>query len=288
MEQVVSAEEVRGALARPRMEGRTIGFVPTMGALHEGHLSLVRASLAQADVTVVSVFVNPTQFGPGEDFAAYPRDIEADAALLAAEGVDVLFVPTVPGMYPPDASTTVDPGSIGTVWCGAARPGHFTGVATVVVKLLGIVGPDLAFFGEKDYQQLKVVQHVVRDLDIGTRVVGCPIVRDRDGLALSSRNRYLTSDERGHGTVLHRALSALVESVRAGNADAPMLERDMARMIESEEGVTLEYASVVDSDNLERVTTIDRPARAIVAARVGSTRLIDNVQVPASGACDNG
>jgi pantoate--beta-alanine ligase len=281
MERVVSIEEVRGALARPRLEGRTIGFVPTMGALHEGHLSLVRESLRRTDVTVVSVFVNPTQFGPGEDFDAYPRDLEADAALLAAEGVDVLFEPTVAVMYPPGAVTIVDPGPLGEVLCGAARPGHFTGVATVVVKLLDIVGPDIAFFGDKDYQQLIVIRSVVRDLDIPSRVEGRPIVRERDGLALSSRNRYLSRPQRSAATVLYRALSAARDEAVAGEMDAATLEQGMRRMVGAQAGVELEYATIVDAETLAPLTRLDRRARALVAARVGTARLIDNVAIPA-------
>jgi pantoate--beta-alanine ligase len=283
VERVVSIEEVRGALARPRLEGRTIGFVPTMGALHEGHLSLVRASRRHADVTVVSIFVNPTQFGPNEDFDAYPRDLDGDAALLAAEGTDVLFTPTVEIMYPPGADTRVDPGPLGSVLCGAARPGHFTGVATVVTKLFGIVAPDIAFFGEKDYQQLKVLQKVARDLDMRVRVAGCPIVREPDGLAMSSRNRYLTAAQRSHATVLHRALSAAQDAACAGETDAEALVRGMRQTIEREEGVELEYAVVVDAETLAAVTVMQRPARAMVAARVGNARLIDNVAMPLPG-----
>lgn len=284
MERVVSVEEVRGALSRPRLEGRTIGLVPTMGALHDGHLALVRASRERCDLTVVSVFVNPTQFGPNEDFDAYPRDIEADASLLAAEGVEVLFQPTVPVMYPAGAVTRVDPGPLGTVLCGASRPGHFTGVATVVTKLLGIVRPDVAFFGEKDYQQLKVIERVVADLDVGARIVGVPIVRERDGLALSSRNRYLTAEDRAHALVLSRALAHVREAVAAGETDVAALEATLAGEIGAEPGVTLDYARVVDAGTLDTVTVLQRSGRALVAARVGAARLIDNVAVEPPGA----
>jgi pantoate--beta-alanine ligase len=279
MERVSSIEEVRGVLRRPRLEGRTIGLVPTMGALHAGHLSLVAASRARCDLTVVSVFVNPTQFGEGEDFDAYPRDLDADAALLEGAGVDVLFAPSTAVMYPEGAVTRVDPGPMGTVWCGASRPGHFSGVATVVTKLLGIVGPDVAYFGEKDYQQLTVIQRVVRDLDIPTHVVGCPIVREHDGLALSSRNRYLTPEQRGHALVLSRALAAVRARVDAGETDGAALQRDLAAAVAAEPGVTLDYAAVVDARTLESVTELRREGRALVAARVGSARLIDNVSL---------
>jgi pantoate--beta-alanine ligase len=286
VERVTSVEEVRGVLRRPRLEGRTVGLVPTMGGLHAGHLSLVAASRRRCDLTVVSVFVNPTQFGEGEDFDAYPRDLDADADLLEAAGVDVLFAPTVPVMYPEGATTRVDPGPIGTVWCGASRPGHFSGVATVVTKLLDIVSPNVAFFGEKDFQQLRVIQRVVRDLDIDTHVVGCPIVREPDGLALSSRNRYLTADERTHALVLSRALMRARDEAAAGQSDAASLEAGLAAAIGAEPGVTLEYAAVVDDRSLDRVAEISREARALVAARVGNARLIDNVAIrPPGDAC---
>lgn len=284
MEIVRSIEEVRGALRRPRVEARTIGLVPTMGALHAGHVSLVAASKARCDLTVVSVFVNPTQFGAGEDLEAYPRDLDVDAALLEAAGADLVFAPSRAEMYPPAAATRVDPGPIGTIWCGASRPGHFVGVATVVTKLLGIVAPDVAFFGEKDYQQLRVIERVVADLDIATRIVGCPIVRERDGLAISSRNRYLTAEQRGHALVLSRALACAKEGVAAGTIDARELQEGLAATIAREPGVVLDYAAVVDAVTLECVTQVRRECRALVAARVGNARLIDNVAIQPPGA----
>jgi pantoate--beta-alanine ligase len=284
MELARSIEEVRGALRRSRVEARTIGLVPTMGALHAGHLSLVAASRSRCDVTVVSIFVNPTQFGPGEDFETYPRDLEADAALLGDAGVDVVFTPSVEAMYPAGASTRVDPGPLATVWCGASRPGHFAGVATVVTKLLNIVGPDVAFFGEKDFQQLRVIQRVVADLDIPTHVVGCPIVRESDGLALSSRNRYLTPEQRTHALVLSRALAAAQDRVAAGDADAAAIQAELAATISAEPGVDLDYAAVVDAESLACVTELHREGRALVAARVGTARLIDNVALHMPGA----
>jgi pantoate--beta-alanine ligase len=283
MEVVRSIEEVRGALRRPRLEARTIGLVPTMGALHEGHLSLVAASRSRCDITVVSVFVNPAQFGEGEDFESYPRDLEADAALLADARVDVLFAPAVETMYPAGASTRVDPGPLGTVWCGASRPGHFVGVATVVTKLLDIVGPDAAFFGEKDFQQVRVIQRVVADLDVPTRIVGCPLVREGDGLALSSRNRYLTREDRAHALVLSRALAHAQQRVAAGDTDGAAIQAELAATVSSEPGVTLDYAAVVDAQTLLCVTDISREGRALVAARVGNARLIDNVALRPPG-----
>ena len=283
VERVTSVEEMRGVLRRPRLEGRTVGLVPTMGALHAGHLSLVNASRKRCDLTVVSVFVNPMQFGEGEDFDAYPRDLDADAALLEDAGVDVLFAPTVPVMFPAGATTRVDPGPIGTVWCGASRPVHFAGVATVVAKLLDIVGPDVAFFGEKDYQQLRVIERVVRDLDIDTHIVGCPIIREADGLALSSRNRYLTPADRAHALVLSRALMRARDAAAAGETDAAAIESELAATITAEPGITLEYAAVVDAESLDRLTVLTREGRALVAARVGSARLIDNVAIRIPG-----
>ncbi|HEX9092557.1 MAG TPA: pantoate--beta-alanine ligase [Coriobacteriia bacterium] len=285
MERVVSVEEVRTALARPRLEGRTVGFIPTMGALHAGHLELVRSSLRHADVTVVSIFVNPTQFGPGEDYDAYPRDPEGDAALLAAEGVQVLFEPTVAVMYPDGAETSVDPGPLGDVLCGASRPGHFRGVATVVAKLFNIVEPDLAFFGEKDYQQLQVIKRIVRDLDMRVRIVGVPTVREGDGLAMSTRNRYLTPEERTHATILHRALATAYDAACSGESDAAAIERALTQAIEREPMIELEYAAVVDAETLAPIETLERPGRALVAARVGRARLIDNVAILPAGAC---
>jgi pantoate--beta-alanine ligase len=277
MEVARSVAEARAALRRPRSEGRTIGLVPTMGSLHEGHLSLVAASRERCDVTVVSVFVNPTQFGEGEDFETYPRDLDADIALLEDAGVDVLFAPDVEAMYPPGSATRVDPGPIGTVWCGASRPGHFVGVATVVTKLLDIVGPDAAFFGEKDFQQLRVIEQVVGDLDIPTAIVGCAIVREPDGLALSSRNRYLTPAQRSSALVLSRALARARDRVESGGGDGGAIQAELAAMIRAEPGVVLEYAAIVDARTLACVAAISRESRALVAARVGNARLIDNV-----------
>jgi pantoate--beta-alanine ligase len=288
MEIVRSIEEVRGVLRRSRTEARTIGLVPTMGALHDGHLSLVAASRDRCDLTVVSVFVNPTQFGEGEDFESYPRDLDADASLLDGAGVDVVFAPSAATMYAPGASTRVDPGPLATVWCGASRPGHFVGAATVVTKLLNIVAPDVAFFGEKDYQQLKVIQRVVADLDIATHIVGCPIVRERDGLALSSRNSYLTPEERTHALVLSRSLARARERAAAGDTDASAIQEELAATIASEPGVVLDYAAVVDAEVLACVTVLQREGRALVAARVGSTRLIDNVALKPPGATTPG
>ncbi len=278
IERISSKNEVRTAVAEARREGRRIGFVPTMGALHEGHLSLVRAARARADFVVVSIFVNPLQFGEGEDLEAYPRRLDEDLSLLDAEEVELAFAPSAEVMYAPDAQVTVEPGALARRWEGESRPGHFTGVATVVTKLLNIVSPDLAFFGEKDYQQLQVIRKVVADLDIGVGIVGVPTVRDADGLALSSRNAYLTPDERADARALPRALDAAAGALAAGERDARALEAVMRNTIAeaSEDRVALDYAAVTDSATLEPMERVDSPARALLAARVGSTRLIDN------------
>lgn len=269
---------MRSAVAAARREGKRIGFVPTMGALHDGHLSLVRAACARTDLVVVSIFVNPTQFGPTEDFAAYPRRLDEDLALLSAESVEIAFVPSTGEMYAPDAEVTVDPGPLGEVLEGAARPGHFRGVATVVTKLLSIVRPDVAFFGEKDYQQLLIVERLVRDLDLGCTIVGCPTVRDGDGLALSSRNAYLSAQERDAALGLSAALAAAEEALAWGERDARELEAVMRATAEARgKGLlSLDYAVVADAETLGPIERVEAPARALIAGRVGTTRLIDN------------
>ncbi|MBN2248462.1 MAG: pantoate--beta-alanine ligase [Coriobacteriia bacterium] len=278
METLVSKDEVRRAVAEARAVGQRIALVPTMGALHEGHLSLVRAAHERAEYVVVSVFVNPTQFGPGEDFEAYPRDLEGDLELLEAEGVALVFAPATATMYDPGATVIVDPGPLGDVLEGAIRPTHFRGVCTVVAKLFGIVEPDLAFFGEKDFQQLAIVRTMVRDLDLPVRVVGCPTIREPDGLAMSSRNVYLSPDERAAATVLYRALRAAEARMLAGERDARALVEVMRAKIATEPLAVPDYTEVADAVTLAPLDALDSsPARALVAARLGSTRLIDNL-----------
>lgn len=279
MERVVSKEEVRQAVLAARREGKRVALVPTMGALHDGHLSLVRAARERADYVVVSVFVNPTQFGPGEDFEAYPRDIDHDMQLLKAEGADAIFTPTTAGMYASDAQVTVAPGPLGALWEGAIRPGHFAGVCTVVSKLFNIVLPDLAFFGEKDFQQLTIIKRMVCDLDLPVRVVPCPIIRESDGLALSSRNTYLSPDERRAATVLYRALRTAETLALGGERDVATLTDAMRECIAEEPLATLDYAAVVDPATLTEPASLEAPARAIIAVRLGTTRLIDNMQL---------
>jgi len=249
-----------------------------MGALHDGHLSLVREARSRADFIVVSIFVNPTQFGPGEDFEAYPRDLEADQALLAAEGVDLVFTPTLEIMYASDAMIAIDPGPLGAVLEGAIRPGHFAGVCTVVAKLFSVVQPDFAFFGEKDFQQLAVVRLLVRDLDLPVTIIGCPTAREADGLARSSRNVYLSADERMAAAVLYRALTVARTLAVEGEVDAAVLADAMRETVAGEPLAELEYAEVVDAGSLAPLVALGHaPARALIAARVGATRLIDNI-----------
>lgn len=292
IERIGSKSELRAAVTQARREGRGIGFVPTMGALHDGHISLVRAARERSGFVVVSVFVNPTQFAAGEDFERYPRDLEQDLALLAAENVDVVFTPSEATMYGKDPQITVDPGPLARRWEGEVRPGHFTGVATIVTKLLNIVDADIAFFGEKDYQQLKIVEHIAADLDFRTQIAPCPIIRDHDGLALSSRNRYLSAEERRTALNIPAALDAACNSVAWGERDADEVVSAMREALDAAgEGLTLDYAAVVDTRTLEPVSRIEGAARAIIAARVGATRLIDNcelapVEPPATGGTD--
>lgn len=278
IERIGSKNEVRAAVAEARREGRRIGFVPTMGALHEGHLALVRAACARTDFVAVSVFVNPTQFAPGEDFDDYPRQIDKDAELLAAEGVELLFTPTADVMYGDGPEVTVDPGHLAKRWEGEIRPGHFTGVATVVAKLLNTLRPDLAFFGEKDYQQLQIVRRMVQDLDLGVGIVGVPIVREPDGLALSSRNVRLSAADRIAGLGLSAALTAAEQALAWGETEASALEAVMREAAEKTSGdaLVLDYAAIADAATLDPLARVTTEARALVAGRVGSTRLIDN------------
>lgn len=259
-----------------RASARRVGFVPTMGALHAGHLSLVERAVRETDVAIASIFVNPTQFGPNEDFAAYPRREAEDLALLETYAGAVAFVPPVAEIYPQGDATRVTPGPIAAPLEGAARPGHFVGVATVVAKLLAIVRPDIAFFGQKDFQQLRVLQTIARDLRLGAEIVGCPTVREPDGLALSSRNAYLTPEQRGDAVALSRGLFAARELWERGERD-PRVLRERVRELAGTGSVALEYISVADPLTLAE---LDLPADTAVislAARVGRARLIDNV-----------
>jgi pantoate--beta-alanine ligase len=276
--------ELRQALAPHRRAGHRVGLVPTMGAFHAGHLSLMRRARAVADVVVVSLFVNPTQFRPGEDFAAYPRDEAGDAAAAEALGVDVLFAPPAEEVYPPGFATEVRVGGLTEPLEGAARgPEHFHGVTTVVTKLFNMVGPDVAFFGQKDAQQAAVIRRLVRDLDIPVHIEVCPTVREPDGLAMSSRNRYLDTAERERATALRRALRAAEGAAASGERD-PTTIAARARAALAEAGIEPEYLELVSTDTLAPVGRVgDRDVLVAVAARVGPARLIDNTVIHADG-----
>lgn len=259
-----------------RRAGRRVGFVPTMGALHAGHLSLVDLAARSAPTVLMSVFVNPLQFGPGEDFARYPRDLDRDRALAAGRGVTALFVPGVEVMYPPGSETRVVPGPTAERWEGAMRPGHFTGVLTVVAKLFNLVQPDVAVFGQKDIQQVTLIRRMVRDLDLPIEIAVGPTVREPDGLALSSRNAYLTVAERGQALSLSRSLRAADALWRAGEAAALRLEARMREQFHAAPGVTLDYIAIVHPETLAPVERAEHGTIVAVAARVGRTRLLDN------------
>jgi pantoate--beta-alanine ligase len=280
---VTSVEAVRRAVRRARTEGRSIGLVPTMGALHVGHASLFRAAREETGHVVASVFVNPTQFGPAEDLDRYPRTPEEDLAVCSREGVDLVFCPPVKVMYPSGYRTFVEVEGLPDTLCGASRPGHFRGVATVVLKLLHIVGPDVAYFGQKDAQQLRIIRQMVRDLDVPVRVRACPIVREADGLAVSSRNRHLDPDQRRHAPVLFRTLEAVRRRIQAGERDAARLRREMVDCMRESPGAVLDYAEIVDADTLQPVERLRGEILVALAVKFGPTRLIDNLQLPVSG-----
>lgn len=281
MEVIRAIAMARKACDAARSAGRTVGFVPTMGAFHDGHVSLMRRARDERDAVVVSIFVNPLQFGPGEDLSRYPRDEERDLSMARELGVDVVFAPTVEEMYPAgEPAVSVDPGPLGDRLEGAVRPGHFRGVATVVAKLFEVVGPSTAYFGEKDAQQLAVIRHMVRDLSFPIDLVGCPTVRELDGLAMSSRNAYLSPVQREAAGCLFLALSEAAEMARGGERDAARLVAAMAREIGATPEARIDYAAVVDEERFEEVGTISGPARALVAAKFGETHLIDNLLLP--------
>ncbi|HZM29972.1 MAG TPA: pantoate--beta-alanine ligase [Acidimicrobiales bacterium] len=279
MKSIATIPELRAALDDARAEGRTVGLVPTMGYLHEGHASLMRAARAATDVVVASVFVNPLQFGAGEDLDAYPRDLGRDTALAAEVGVDLLFVPPVEEMYPEPVLTTVSVAGVSAPLEGASRPTHFAGVATVVAKLFSIVGPCRAYFGAKDWQQIAVVRRMARDLSMPVEVVACPTLREPDGLAMSSRNVYLTPEERAAAPVVHTALRAGAAAVGAGERDPAAVRDLMAGIIEAEPLARLDYAEVVDADSFAVPDPLTGNLRLLAAVRFGRARLIDNVGV---------
>jgi pantoate--beta-alanine ligase len=268
--------ETRTAIAEAKAAGKTVGLVPTMGALHEGHLSLVRASSSECDLTVVSVFVNPTQFVPGEDFERYPRDLGKDVQSATEAGADIVFAPSPGAMYPPGYATFVEVKRLTEVLCGAVRPGHFRGVTTVVTKLFNICKPDVAYFGQKDAQQAIVIKRMAGDLDMNVEVRVLPTIRERDGLAISSRNDYLSEEERLQATCLHRALQKAEEMYAEGVRDVNGIIAEMTTVIQAERDARIDYISIVDADELEPLTEIESPALVALAVFIGDTRLIDN------------
>lgn len=287
MQIITTLDVLRNSIARMRDGGRALALVPTMGALHEGHLTLVREAKKHADLVAVSIFVNPAQFGKGEDLDAYPRQLALDSAMLEAEGTDLLWAPPVAEIYPEGYSTNISVGGIGEGLCGADRPGHFNGVATVVCKLFHQILPDVALFGEKDWQQLAVIRRMARDLDL-TRpfaggIIGVPTVREEDGLALSSRNRYLSDTERAQAAILPAAMKTAIAKLETGATSAPVLAKLSSRLLNGG-FAKVDYASLVGADTLAPLSSVStgvsaRPARLLVAARIGGTRLIDNMPV---------
>jgi pantoate--beta-alanine ligase len=270
-----------------RAEGRVIGLVPTMGALHEGHTALLAGARKECSRVIASVFVNPKQFGPKEDYKKYPRDLEKDAEKLAAVDVDALFAPETADIYPEGFRTYVNVEGISERLEGRSRPGHFRGVATVVLKLFEIVQPHFAYFGRKDAQQVRIISEMVRDLNLDAGIVVCPVVREPDGLALSSRNAYLSSEERKAATVLHRALVTARDELSRGVRDAMQLQTAMQRILEAEPLANVDYAEIVSADTFEPVVRVARPSYAVLAVFIGKTRLIDNLLIePASPGSD--
>jgi pantoate--beta-alanine ligase len=276
---VTTIDAVRQAVMRARSAGRLVGLVPTMGALHAGHLSLIQAARAETDYVVVTVFVNPTQFGPLEDLTRYPRPLERDLELCEREGTDLVFVPETATIYPPGFCTHVEVHGLQDVLEGAFRPGHFRGVCTIVLKLFNIVQPDVAYFGQKDAQQARIVQQMVHDLNVPVRLRICPTVREADGLALSSRNQYLSPDERRQAVVLSQALEEARARVERGERSADALVRAMRRRIESAPGAVVDYVAVVDAGSLQPVERLQGSVLIATAVKFGTTRLIDNVLI---------
>ncbi len=280
MEIVSRVADIKKLVGQARRAGKSVGLVPTMGYLHEGHLTLMRTARAEHGLVVASIFVNPLQFGPSEDFAVYPRDLERDARMAAEAGVDVIFAPTVEEMYPQGFANTlafVEVKSITDCLCGASRPGHFRGVTTVCTKLFNIVEPDVAYFGQKDAQQVVVVRRMVADLNMNVRIATVPIVREADGLALSSRNVFLNPAERQAALVLSRSLRQAAELLAAGERDTAVVRRALSYIIGSEPLAAVDYISICDPVTLEELARVDGPALVALAVKVGKTRLIDNL-----------
>jgi len=284
METIRTATWMKEKAREARLEQRLIGFVPTMGALHAGHLELIERARKQCAPVYVSIFLNPKQFGPNEDLSKYPRPLEADTEKLSAAKTDALFLPDAAEIYPPGFSTYVHVKGLSERLEGKSRPGHFEGVATVVLKLLEIVQPHFAYFGRKDAQQVRIIQQLARDLNLDTEIVVCPIVREVDGLALSSRNGYLSVEERKAATVLHRALKAAECEVSAGVRDTLELQRAMRQVLESEPRARVDYAEIVSADTFETLLRVNRRCYVVLAVFIGKTRLIDNLLIEPAGA----
>ncbi len=276
MKVIKKIDEMRSAVSGIKSRGKSIGFVPTMGYLHEGHLSLVKDSLRKADITVVSIFVNPAQFGPREDFKEYPRDLNRDSEVLEREGVDYLFVPEAGEMYPQGYKTYVEVHDLQDKLCGRSRPGHFRGVCTVVLKLFNIVNPDISFFGQKDAQQAIILKKMVKELNLGVKIDALPIIREEDGLALSSRNKYLTREGRKTALVLSKSLKKAQSMMEKGQRDSAVIIKEMKEIIGREPLAKIDYVEIVDMDNLDPVARIEKEALAAVAVFIGKVRLIDN------------
>jgi len=280
MQIITTIKEMQAFSRKLKAEGKSIGFVPTMGALHAGHMSLMRRSAEDNDVTVVSIFINPTQFGPNEDFNKYPKDHKGDMEKMSGQNVDAVFLPEVAEMYPRGFSTFLYVGGIGCILCGASRPDHFNGVATVVSKLFNIVMPDRAYFGQKDFQQTVVIKKMVRELAFNIDIVVCPIVRESDGLAMSSRNSYLNTEERKAALILHSTLKYGKELITSGlEKDISVIKDRMRALIKSEPLAVLDYVEIVGPEHLEKLREVKTPAVIVLAVKIGNTRLIDNIIV---------
>ena len=276
---VEKIKELKEIIHAARKSGKKVGFVPTMGYFHEGHLSLMRRAKGDNDLVVVSLFVNPMQFGPQEDYQRYPRDLERDREMAEGTGADILFVPETSEIYGPGFQTFVEVTGVSQGFCGSSRPGHFRGVATVVIKLFNIVEPDCAYFGEKDAQQLRVIRQMVRDLNMNLQVIGCPIVREADGLAMSSRNIYLNPEERRAAPVLYQSLFLARDLIKQNMRETGQIREEMLRLIGREPLVVLDYLEFGDNESLKPVTTIQGEVLIALAVKIGKTRLIDNITI---------
>ncbi len=280
MQTITAIDDLRATLTSARKDGKTIGFVPTMGFLHQGHLSLMQRAREENDIVVVSIFVNPTQFGPNEDLDAYPRDARKDSQLMAAESVDIAFFPTTDTLYPEGYTTFVEvEGSMTQVMCGRSRPTHFRGVTTIVAKLFNLVAPDRAYFGQKDAQQVAVICKMAHDLDFDLQVVVCPIVREDDGLAMSSRNTYLTANQRKHAPALYRSLQMASEMISNGERSASAVQNAIESQINAAEEAVIDYITLVNAQTMEEVHTLEGEILIALAVKFGATRLIDNIRV---------